>query len=146
MAIEPEAISQPSTAEDEPSAAPEAASLDSVIAHVLELYNEVGQQLRGVGELAFMELELALASLKWSLLTVLMLAAASIMTLTLLIVSVILLFLPQGVSAVSVVLLCTVGCALVAAGFFLVLRVLTKRLYFAGLRSQLLDSGNDTIQ
>jgi len=146
MAIEPETMSESAAAEEAPSGAQQAASLDAVVAHALEFYNEAGQQLRDIGELAFMELELAVASLKWSLLTVFMLATASIMTLTLLIVSVILLCIPQGVSAVSVVLLCTLGCALIAACFFVLLRVLTRRLHFAGLRRQLQDTNNDPIQ
>jgi hypothetical protein len=146
MATEAEAISQPSTADLESPGPGEAASLESVIAHAVELYGEAGAQLRDLGELAFMELDLAVSSLKWSLLTMLMLGAASIMTMTLLIVSVILLFLPQGVSAVSIVLLCALGSALTAAGFFLVLRVLTRRLYFSGLRSQLRDAPDDSVQ
>tara|TARA_R110001599_G_scaffold65838_2_gene185777 strand:- start:30087 stop:30521 length:435 start_codon:yes stop_codon:yes gene_type:complete len=144
MAIEP-VIPESSPADLEGTHTPETASLESVIAHATELFGEAKQQLRDVGELAFMELELAVESFKWSLWTMLLFAVASIMTLTLLMVSLLLLFLPQGVPAATVILLCSLGTAVTAAGLFLLLRTLTKRLYFAGLRSQLLDASRDQI-
>ena len=144
MAIEP-VIPESSPADAEAPHAPETASLETVIAHAVELYSEVKQQLRDVGELAFMELELAVESFKWSLWTMLLFAVASIMTLTLLMVSLLLFFLPQGIPAATVILLCSLGTAIIAAGLFLLLRTLTKRLYFAGLRSHLLDATCDEI-
>ena len=60
------------------------------------LYEGAKQQVRDVGELAFMELELAVESFKWSLWTMLLFAVASIMTLTLLMVSLLLLFPAPG--------------------------------------------------
>lgn len=144
MAIEP-VIPESSPADAEAPHVPETASLETVIAHAVALYSEVKQQLRDVGELAFMELELAVESFKWSLWTMLLFAVASIMTLTLLMVSLLLWFLPQGIPAATVILLCSLGTAIIAAGLFLLLRTLTKRLYFAGLRSHLLDASRDEI-
>tara|TARA_R110001592_G_scaffold363371_1_gene685522 strand:- start:134553 stop:134990 length:438 start_codon:yes stop_codon:yes gene_type:complete len=145
MAIEP-VLPESAPVDAEVPRVPETASLETVIAHASELFGEARQQLRDVGELAFMELELAVESFKWSLWTMLLFAVASIMTLTLLMVSLLLLFLPQGIPAATVILLCGLGTAVIAAGLFMLLRTLTKRLYFAGLRSQLLDASRDEIE
>jgi hypothetical protein len=113
------------------------ASLEALLAQSGELYSGAKQQLRDTMELACMEFELTVEALKWWAWALLLFGSASIMTFSLLIVSVTLWFLPEGVSAVGVILMCTLISAIVAASLMLMLRSLSKRIFFPVLRRHL---------
>ena len=112
-------------------------SFESLVNSTRELYVDTAAQVRDIGELAFMELELAIRSLQWGIWALLMFGACSVMACTFLMVATVLLLVESTVSPAIVMLLCG-GCSAFAAVFLYVcLRFLTKKMSFTHLRSHL---------
>lgn len=112
-------------------------SLESLVTSTRELYVETSAQVRDIGELAFMELELAIRSLQWGIWALLMFGACSVLACTFLMVATALLLVNSSVSPAVIMLFCG-GFSAIAAGFlYLCLRSLTKKMTFTHLRSHL---------
>ncbi len=109
-----------------------------------ELYAETTAQLRDLGELAFMELELAIKSLQWGMLALLMLGASSMLAFTFLMVAAVLTLVNSSVSPAVVMLLCGGFSAIAACFLYLYLRSLTKKMTFSNLRSHLTQTRDET--
>jgi hypothetical protein len=119
-------------------ASPEAAvPLEQLLEDVQRLYAQATTQVKGLGELAFMEFELALGAIKWGLWALLMFSAACLFTGTFLLLAAAFLLLEHGVSAPVVLALCGLVNALVAFVLYLLLKNLSQKIRFANLRRHL---------
>jgi hypothetical protein len=112
-------------------------SLDELVSSAHELYSDTTAQIRGIGELAFMELELAIRSLQWGIWTLFMFGACSVMAGTFLLLAIALLLMESSFPPATVMLVCSVFSATAAAFLLLGLRSLTKRMTFKNLRRHL---------
>lgn len=112
-------------------------TLDDLSVGVRELYGESTAQLRDIGELAFMELELAIRSLQWGLWALFMFGACSVMTATFLMMTVVLVLVKSSVPPAAAMLVCGVFSATAALFLFLGLRSMTRRMAFRNLRGHM---------
>jgi hypothetical protein len=112
-------------------------ALDQLVASSRDLYIESTAQLRDIGELAFMELELAIKSLQWGILALLMFGASSIMACMFLMLATVLVLVGSSVSPAAVMLLCGGFSAVAACFLSLGLRSLTTKATFRNLRNHL---------
>lgn len=112
-------------------------TLDRLTSSARDLYSESAAQLRDIGELAFMELELAIRSLQWGIWTLLMFGACSVMACTFLMMAIVLVLINSGVPPAAVMLVCAAFSATAAFFLFLGLRSLTTRMTFRNLRGHL---------
>lgn len=112
-------------------------TLDQLASSARDLYSESAAQLRDIGELAFMELELALRSLQWGIWTLFMFGACSVMACTFLMMAIVLVLINSSVPPAAVMLVCGVFSATAAFFLFLGLRSLTRRMTFKNLRGHL---------
>lgn len=112
-------------------------TLDQLVYSARDLYAQTSAQVRDVGELAFMELELAIRALQWGIWTLFMFGACSVMAGTFLMLAMVLAMLESSVPPVAVMLACGVFSATAAFFLFLGLRSLTKRMTFQNLRGHL---------
>jgi hypothetical protein len=112
-------------------------SLDELTLGARDLYTETTAQIRGIGELAFMELELAIRSLQWGIWTLFMFGACSVMAGTFLLMAIVLVLIQSSVPPAAIMLLCGMFSATAALFLFFGLRSLTKRMTFTNLRGHL---------
>lgn len=118
--------------------------LDDLVDGARDLYSETAAQIRDIGELAFMELELALRSLQWGIWTLFMFGACSVMAGTFLMMSIVLVMVKSSVPPAAVMLACGVFSATAALFLFLGLRSLTRRMTFQNLRGHLTESRDNS--
>lgn len=114
-----------------------AQSLEQLFAGTRELFVQTTGQLRGISELAFMELDLAISSFHWWVWTLVLFSVSSVMTFTLIIAAALLAFTENAISPSAVMLIMGGLSALVASGLFLCLKALSKKMTFNTLRAQL---------
>lgn len=118
-------------------------SLDELLSSARDLYSETTAQIRDIGELAFMELELAIRSLQWGIWTLFMFGACSVMAGTFLMMAIVLVMIKSSVPPAAVMLACGIFSATAAFFLFLGLRSLTKRMTFNNLRGHLTQARDD---
>ncbi len=118
-------------------------SLQEMAYSARELYSETTAQLRDIGELAFMELEVAIRSLQWGIWTLFMFGACSVMAVSFLMVAIVLVLIESSVPPAAVMLVCAVCSATAAFFLFLGLKSLTKRMTFTNLRGHLTQVRGD---
>lgn len=114
-----------------------AVPLEQLVEDVQRLFAQTSTQVKGLGELAFMEFELALGAIKWGLWSLLMFSAACLLTGTFLLLAVAFLLLENGVSLPVVLAMCGVVNALAAGCFYLLMKNLAQKMRFAKLRRHL---------
>jgi hypothetical protein len=119
-------------------------TLDQLMASIRELYADSTVQLREIGELAFMELELAIRSLQWGVLALLMFGASSIMACTFLMLATVLVLVESKVSPAAVMFFCGGFSAVAACCLYFCLRYLTKKMTFRNLRNHLTRAHDET--
>lgn len=115
---------------------PQPVSLEKLLNYCRELATETTSQFRDVGDLAFMELELAVNTSKWWILAMFMFCTSSILTFTFIVSAAVLLFVDSGLSAM-VLLICAAVNAVVACMLLLAIKSLSKKMVFRNLRQQL---------
>jgi hypothetical protein len=119
-------------------------ALEQLLSSTRELYAETTAQFRDIGELAFMELELAIKSLQWGILALLMFGATSIVAFTFLVIAAVLILVNSSFSTAAVLVFCAGFSAIAAGCLYLSLRSLTKKMTFSNLRSHLTRSQDET--
>jgi hypothetical protein len=119
-----------------PTARDQQPSLEQLLQQSRNLLTEGADQIRDISRLAFLELELAVASSKRWLWGVLMFSASSLLSCTFLIAALAVLLLDTATPAV-VLLLCGIGNAIVASALYFWVRSLSRKMAFQNLRQQL---------
>ena len=114
-----------------------AQSLTQLLEGVRELCGQTVEHVRGIGELAFLELDQTIATLQWWLGTLVLFAVCSIMAGTFVIAATVVAFTESTFSPGATILLMGALCAAAACVLFLCLRGLAKKMTFSTLRSQL---------
>ncbi len=138
---EPEKLAEPPPAEDE------AQSLEQLLAGSRQLFAQVTGQFKGIGELAFMELELAISSLGWWVLTLALFSVSSVMTFCFVVAAALIVFTETAISPVVAMLIMGGSSAVAACVFFLVLKVLSRQMTFRTLRKHLTQpQGDDHVE
>jgi len=111
-------------------------ALEQLLQQSRELVADGVKQVRDTGELAFMELESAIAALKWWLCATIMFSTCSVLAGTFLTVAILMMFMDTA-SLGTVLWLCA-GFNVIAAGILVVcIRSLTGKLVFKNLRRQI---------
>lgn len=119
-------------------------SLDRLVTSTQELYAETTAQFRDIGELAFMELELAVKSLQWGVVALLLLTTCSVLACIFLIAAIVLALANIGVSPALLLLVCGGVSAVASSVLYLFLRSLTKKMTFSNLRNHLFQQRNES--
>jgi hypothetical protein len=114
-----------------------AQSLTQLLEGVRELCGQTVEHARGIGELAFLELDQTISTLQWWLGTLVLFAVCSIMAAAFVIAATVVAFTESTFSPGATILLMAALCALAACVLFLCLRGLAKKMTFSTLRSQL---------
>jgi hypothetical protein len=112
-------------------------TLEQLICSTRELYADTAAQFRDVGELAFMELELAIKSLQWGVWAVLLFGASSVMAFSFLVLAMTILLMENTVSPALASLLIGGFCGGTACLLYLWLRSLARKMTFQNLRRHL---------
>jgi len=115
---------------------PPPVSLEKLLNYCRELATETTSQFRDVGDLAFMELELAVTTSKWWILAMVMFCTSSVLAFTFIVSAAVLLFVESGSSAM-VLLICGAVNAVVACFLLVAIKSLSKKMVFRNLRQQL---------
>ena len=115
----------------------EAPSLEQLMAVTRDLYAEYTGQVRGIAELAFLELELAISSLQWWVWTLALFSVCSVMTFTFLISAVLIVFTDTTLSPTAAMLLMGGTSATLALLLFYCMKVLARKMVFTTLRKHL---------
>lgn len=121
-------------------------SLEQLIGHTRDLIADGVNQARGIGELAFLEFELALSTSKWLMLAVVLLCGSGLLSLTFMMAALAVLFMDTA-SPSSVLLLCGLCNLVVASMLLLWIKSLSRKMLFRNLREQLSAKDNaDNVQ
>jgi hypothetical protein len=110
------------------------AAIAQLISEARELLALTSEQYRGVADLAVMEAQLALSSLKWGLCALVMFSASCLLTYTCFLAAGALALLERDVPMAGVLALCGALNAVVAVALFHWLKALAGNLYFTNLR------------
>jgi hypothetical protein len=129
-------VHQLAAAEAAPEPGTQQPSLDQLLQHSRNLFAEGVDQVRDISDLAFMELELAVASSKWWLLAVLMFCVSSLLFFTFTIAALVVLLVETATPA-AVLLLCGIVNAIGACVLFFWIKSLSQKLTFRNLRQHL---------
>jgi hypothetical protein len=130
--------SDPGAGAGGPGSAPEIdASLAAIVSDVRSIWSDTAAQVRGVSELALLELALAADSLQRLLWAVLVLAGLALSTWLFLLGAVAAMMMEYGVSAPLALLAVAVVNILAAGALFAFIRSLTQDLQFRNLRRYL---------
>jgi hypothetical protein len=132
-----------SPGEEVPAAPPppvEQVELEQLLAGTQALLEETSSQLRDVGELAFLEFELAISCFKWSLVAVIVLAAAGALGCTFLLAGLVFALTGLGFTPMTAMFVCAGVAALLVVILVLWLRSLAKKMSFGKLRDHLTRS------
>lgn len=123
-------------AEEAPARDTQQPSLEQLLQHSRDLIAEGVVQARDIGELAFMEFELAVTTSKWLLLAVVLFCASGLLFLTFMMAALAVALLDTATPA-SVLLLCAACNAVVAGILFFWIKSLSRKMLFRNLRRQL---------
>lgn len=114
-----------------------AQSLAQLLGGTRDLYADTLNHVRGIGDLAFMELDLAMSTLQWWIGTLVLFAVCCIMAGSFAIAATVIVF-TQATFSPSATILLMGGLSAAAAGvLFLCLRSLAKKMTFRTLRAHL---------
>lgn len=115
----------------------EARSLEQLIADTRDLYAETTDQFKGIADLAFMELNLAISSFHIWVWTLALFSVASIMTCTFVVAATLIGLTATALSPVAVMLVMGGLSAIATCLLFLYLKVLSRKMTFRTLRHHL---------
>lgn len=114
-----------------------AQSLTQLLDDARELCAQTFDHVRGIGELAFVELDQTISTLQWWLGTLVLFAVCSIMAGTFIIAATVVIVTESSISPGATILLMAGLCAATAGVLFLCLKRLAKKMTFSTLRSHL---------
>lgn len=114
-----------------------AQSLTQLLGGARELCAESLDHVRGIGELAFLELDQAISTLQWWIGTLVLFAVCSIMAGTFVIAATVIVFTESTFSPGVTILLMGGLCAAAACVLFLCLKGLARKMTFSTLRDHL---------
>lgn len=114
-----------------------AQSLAQLLGGTRDLCTETLDHVRGIGDLAFMELDMAMSTLQWWLGTLVLFAVCSIMAGTFVIAATVIVFTETTFSPSATILLMGGLSAAAACVLFLCLKTLAKKMTFRTLRAHL---------
>lgn len=114
-----------------------AQSLAQLLAGTRDLCNETLDHARGIRDLAFMELDLAMSTLQWWIATLVLFAVCSIMAGSFVIAATVIVFTETTFSPSATILLMGGLSAAAACALFLCLKTLAKKMTFRTLREHL---------
>lgn len=114
-----------------------AQSLAQLLGGTRDLYAETLDHVRGIGDLAFMELDLAMSTLQWWIGTLVLFAVCSIMAGSFVIAATVVVFTGDTFSPGATILLMGGISAAAACALFLCLKILAKKMTFRTLRAHL---------
>lgn len=114
-----------------------AQSLAQLLAGARDLCAGTLDQFRGIGDLAFMELDQAVSTLQWWIGALVLFIVSSIMACTFIVAASVIVFTDSVFSPVATMLLLGGINASVACGLFLCLKTLARKMTFRTLRAHL---------
>lgn len=135
---EPESNEHPREEQQDAQANASQPSLEQLLAGARDVFTATADHVREIGELAFMEFELAISSFRWWLLAVALCAVCGIMTFTLIAAAAIVAFTTIAAPPIAILLVMACVTAGIACCLLLWLKVLSRKMAFNTLRSTLL--------
>lgn len=114
-----------------------AQSLAQLLGSTRDLWTESLDHVRGIGDLAFMELDLAISTLQWWIGALVLFAVCSIMAGSFVIAATVIVFTESTFSPSATILLMGGISAAAACALFLCLKTLAKKMTFRTLREHL---------
>jgi hypothetical protein len=112
-------------------------SLQQLLSGTRELYAETAGQVRNIGELAFMELELAVSSFQWMMLALALFCVTCIMTFTFIVAAALIAIANTAYPPIVMLLVMAGLCIGLACCLFMWLKVLSRKMTFSTLRNHL---------